>query len=188
MNRLYSLEHHKITQWAWKGPLEVIWSNLPLASMATQSQLHGTTSRWLLTMSKDRDSTISQGNLCQCSVTSLDLLSAFPLMQSLLQGQIPGSCSSWCPPGSPDPFLRSYFPAGQPSACPGAWGSSHVQDFALLVELHEGSVRPPSLLNSTFFHFLNEIPLCPTEYTASQHVLSYKKCFLFSVVRWNFGW
>lgn len=80
-------------------------------------------------------------------------------MQSLLQGQIPGS-----------------------------WGNSHVQGFALLVELHEGSVRHPSLLNSTFFHFLNGIPPFPTEYMAPQHSLSYKKCFLLSMVRWNFGW
>ena len=42
----------------WKGPLWV-----------TQSRLHRTTSRWILNISREGDSTASLGSLGQCSVT-----------------------------------------------------------------------------------------------------------------------
>ena len=53
---------------SWKWPLEVIWS-APLLSRATYSWLSRAMSRWLLNISKDRDSTTSPSSLCQCSVT-----------------------------------------------------------------------------------------------------------------------
>lgn len=52
-------------------------------------------------------------------ITFVHLLVTFLLMQqrkcnsSLLQGHSAVSCSTWCPPGAPSPFLQS--------CCPGSW-------------------------------------------------------------------
>lgn len=40
----------------------------------------------------------------------------------LPQGRIAGSCSTWCLPGAPRPFLPSCFPSDLPPACAAAWG------------------------------------------------------------------
>ena len=82
---------------------------------------------------------------------------------SLSQGHTAGSCSAWCPSGPPDPLLPNCSPAGWSPVYTGACGSSQVQDFALLLGLHEVPVRPSCLLNNVFFYFLNRIPRCPTE-------------------------
>ena len=44
---------------------------------------------------------------------SLPILAQEALKLSFLHRHIAGSCSPWCPPGTPGSFLQSHFPAGQ---------------------------------------------------------------------------
>ena len=53
----------------------------PCSGRATYSSLPRTVSRWLLNMSKDGDSTVSLGNLCQYSVP-LTVKKVFPNVQT----------------------------------------------------------------------------------------------------------
>ncbi|KAK4810954.1 hypothetical protein QYF61_013362, partial [Mycteria americana] len=115
----------------------------PSLLLAKQSQL---SQRFLI-----REVLQSLHHLRGPSLDSLQYVQASPVLGSpeldtgLQQGHIAGSCSTWCPPGPPGPFLPSCFPAGRPPACVLVHGviPPLVQDLALpLVELHEIPVSP----------------------------------------------
>lgn len=85
--------------WSWKGPLEVIWVKHPCSSRDSQSCLPRTVSRWLLlNISNNRDSTISLGNLCQCSVTLIVKKCFLMFSEAVASG--PATGHHWNEPGS----------------------------------------------------------------------------------------
>lgn len=53
----------------WKGPQQVIWSNLTAQAGSFQGTWHRFASRWLLSVSSKGDSMFSLGNRSQCLVT-----------------------------------------------------------------------------------------------------------------------
>ena len=53
----------------WKGPLRIIWFKPPCQSRVTYSSLHRVSSRWVLNISREGDSTTPLGSLFQDSVT-----------------------------------------------------------------------------------------------------------------------
>lgn len=116
-----------------------LWRSCGPTPLLKQGQLEQdawTISREFCSIFKDGDSKTSLGNLCWCLVT----------LTSVPQRHIPGSCSNWCAPQPPGPFLRSSCPARlrHHVLLPGIF-LPQVQDFVL------SFIEVPEVPVSSFF-------------------------------------